>query len=307
MRFQTVKLGWGVLVSTACGLLVAPAAALDKQGSAHVGAVEGESSGFGVSGALLYGVSLYNPTYAARPDNTGLSLYRYAAHADVDLIGRRLSIPLDVNLFTDGTRKGGNIFVPTEGDIIAGVTSTWELGPGALEWGARFEHDRPLDREGFSQTYGDARTRYLYSLATTWPSLGRALSQGDVSGWLGLGGFLFNPTYAARPDNSGRALLRYMVHTELSVFSDLISFGVDGTFFTDRRANDVIGPSELDWTAEIIGRSAPFELHVAYERDMPVDRGGLVQQFVYMVGVYAFDFHREEPHPLTNRTQPVSP
>ena len=46
-------------------------------------------------------MSLYNPTYAARPDNTGLALFRYAAHFDFDLIGRRLSIPLDLNMFTD--------------------------------------------------------------------------------------------------------------------------------------------------------------------------------------------------------------
>ena len=44
---------------------------------------------------------LYNPTYAARPDNTGLALMRYAGHRDVDLIGSRLSIPIDINTFTD--------------------------------------------------------------------------------------------------------------------------------------------------------------------------------------------------------------
>src|SRR5687768_9957225 len=90
-----------------------PALALDKQGSAHGGAVGEEHGGFSVSGALMFGSALINPTYAARPDNTGKALFRYAAHADIDLIGRRLSIPLDVNLFTDRERRGAGIFAPT--------------------------------------------------------------------------------------------------------------------------------------------------------------------------------------------------
>src|ERR1700753_2150967 len=80
------------------------AAALDKQGSAHGGAVGGDENGFHVSGALPLGVSLINPSYAARPDNTGLALFRYALHADTDLVGRKLSIPLDLNVFTDRER-----------------------------------------------------------------------------------------------------------------------------------------------------------------------------------------------------------
>jgi len=72
-----------------------------------------------------------------------------------------------------------------------------------------------------------------------------------VSGWLTLGWFAFNPTYAARPDNTGLALLRYGVHTELSVWTDHLSVGLYGTMFTDRRATNPVAPSELDFTAEI--------------------------------------------------------
>ena len=86
-------------------LAAAPARALDKQGSAHGGGIEGPTSGFDFSGSASLGVSLYNPTYAARPDNTGLALFRYAGHFDFDLIGRRLSIPLDINMFTDRRRS----------------------------------------------------------------------------------------------------------------------------------------------------------------------------------------------------------
>ena len=72
-----------------------------------------DPSGFDLSGALLLGVSVINRSYAARPDNTGLTLMRYAGHADVDLIGRKLSIPVDVNMFTDKTKQGLAVLAPS--------------------------------------------------------------------------------------------------------------------------------------------------------------------------------------------------
>jgi len=294
-------------------LLTTPTAAraLDKQGSAHGGSVEGAEGGFNISGSLMAGVSLYNPSYAARPDNSGLALLRYAAHLDVDLIGRRLSVPLDLNLFTDRTRGGLKVAAPTEFDVISGLTSTWDLGPGAVEVGARVEHDRPIDKGKFTQTYADTRARYLYSLAHEFPGLGAALGNGDVSGALTLGWFAYNPSYAARPDNTGLAFLRYGARTELSLLDDLISVAVDATFFTDRHASR-LRPSELDLTPEIIGHLAPFEVHLAYERDMPLDdrgltRKGLTQQFVYLMGVWSFDIKKAPTAPLLDRGQLVSP
>ena len=289
------------------------AAALDKQGSAHGGAAslsDADDGGFHVSGAASLGVSLYNPTYAARPDNTGLALLRYALHADFDLLGRALSIPLDVNAFTDRTRRGALVLSPTELDVITGATTTRPLGPGALELGARVEHDRPVDEGSFSQTYVDARARYLYSLAGAVPGLGDALWDGDVSGFLTLGAFAVNPTYAARPDNSGLALLRYGAHAELSGFHDHVSLGGDATMFTDRAAS-AFRPSELDATAEVIGRVSPFELHLAYERDMTIDGRGdapsYTQSFVYALVAWAFDSRAGAPEALETRGVIVSP
>ncbi len=279
--------------------------ALDKQGSAHGGAVGSEDTSFNLSGALMLGISLYNPSYAARPDNTGLALLRYGGHFDVDIFGRLLSIPLDVSFFTDSTRLGGLVLLPTEFDFITGVTSTFGLGPGDLEVGARVEHDRPVDMGTFTQTYVDLRARYLYSFARIFPALADTLKGGDVSGWVTLGGFLFNPSYAARPDNSGRALFRYAVHTELSMFDDLFSLGADATMFTDRFGS-IVGPSELDFTGELIFHKGPFEVHLAYERDMPVDRPGLVQQFVYLLGVWSFDI-KNVIQPLGHRNSVPSP
>jgi hypothetical protein len=317
-------------------LIVRPASALDKQGSAHGGAIEGADSGVDLSGAFAIGISLYNPTYAARPDNSGLSLLRYAWHGDLDLVGRRLSIPVDVNAFTDGQLRGARKLAPTEIDVIAGVTTTWPLGPGAIELGSRVEHDREIgpgvtaeetEASGglvcgrgapCSQTYIDARARYLYSLAHAVPGLGDTLADGDVSGWLTLGWFVHNPSYAARPDNAGLALLRYAIHTEISFFHDYVSFAVDATMFTDRHFRP-LRPSELDLTPEIIGHFAPFELHLAYERDMPVGseapsadflpqgRRGLVQSFAYGLFVWKFDLTRTASRPLGDHTQIPSP
>lgn len=287
--------------------LRASARALDKQGSAHGGGVAGAESGVSVSGSLVLGAALYNPSYAARPDNSGIALMRYAAHVDLDLIGQRLSIPFDVNLFSDRERSAARKLSASELDLISGLSSTWNVGAGGLEFGSRVEHDRPVDRAGATQTYVDTRARYLYSLAALVPELARVLRDGDLSGWFTLGWFAYNPSYFARPDNTGRALLRYAFHTELSVLSDLVSLGVDTTFFTDRHAHDPVRPSELDLTPELIVHLDAFEVHVAYERDMSIDRAGLVQQFVYALAVWSFSGLSPVSTPFETRGQVLSP
>jgi hypothetical protein len=175
-----------------------------------------------------------------------------------------------------------------------------------MELGARVEHDRPIDRGTFTQTYADVRSRLLYSLGSVFPGLRRDLVDGDISGYLALGWFAINPTYAARPDNTGNALLRYAGHTELSVWKDRLSLGFDATFFTDRRTS-ALGPSELDATYEVIVHEGRYEMHLAYERDMPLDRPGLVQSFVYALFVTNFDLVHDARQPLEQRGTIISP
>ena len=288
----------GVVVSLVCAaalLAARPARALDKQGSAHGGEIEGATSGFAFGGSASLGVSVYNPTYAARPDNTGLALFRYAAHFDIDLIGRRLSIPLDINMFSDRRAVGGaRKLVPSELDVITGITSTWRLGPGALEGGARVEIDGTLDTGGYvgptraRQTYADVRARYLYSLAAIAPRVGPALRGGDVRGWLTLGWFAINRSYFARPNNTGLALFRYAAHAEISFWNDHFAIGLDAIFFTDKQISNVFRPTELDFTPELIVRFARYEVHLAYERDMPLDQDSLTQQFIYLLASVSF-------------------
>jgi hypothetical protein len=285
--------------------LSSTAQGLEKQGQAHAGQA-GEATGdeFNASGAVTLGTSIYNPSYAARPDNTGLALFRYAGHADFDLIGQKLSLPLDINMFTDSQRQGLQVFLPTELDFIVGVTSTWPLGPGAIEVGSRYEHDMPVDQGGFTQSYIDVRARYIYSLASQWQAL--ANKKTDVLGWATLGVFAWNPTYAARPDNTGLALFRYGLHTELSLFDDLLSFGIDAVMFTNRQSNP-FRPSELDLTPEIILHKAPFELHIAYERDMPLFDGDFTQSYVYALAVWSWDLRQQATAPFESRGQILSP
>jgi len=274
---------------------------LDKQRESHTNEVAGEDSGFDVSGTVLVGMATYNPSYAARPDNSGLALGRLAPHLDIDLIGERLSIPIDINVFTDRKQHGLALLRPSEIDVITGVTTTWPLGrPTALELGVRGERDMPADRKGLTQSYADTRANLLFDVAPAWQQLTSALRGGDVTGRITLGWFAYNPSYAARPDLSGLALLRYSTHVEVSLWNRHAAFAFDIVSFTDRRRN-AFAPSEVDLTPELIARDGSFELHFAYERDMPVDRGGLVQQLILVHGVWFFNFGGKSPEALRHK------
>lgn len=285
-----------------CVLCIMPgslAHALDKQSSAHGGQVGGSDSGFALSGNLLLGVAAYNPSYAARPDNSGKALLRAAAHFDVDLIGSRLSIPVDLNMFTDRERAGGEKLIPSELDVITGVTSTWPIDRTALELGARFEGDFPVDRGGLSQRYVDLRARLLFAASAFVPSLQEALLGGDLTGALTLGLFAYNPSYAARPDNTGLAMFRYALHLTLRV-TPRFFVAFDATFFTDRQRG-VVAPSECDITPEIgVSLIEGLDLHLAYERDMPIDRGDLVQQLLLIHLSWDFSLISAEESPTAS-------
>lgn len=292
----TSVLRWLLLAWLAMCAPFAKARALDKQGSAHAGQVAGPSSGVEISGSVLAGSALYNPSYAARPDNSGLALLRVASHFDVDLIGHRLSIPLDVNVFSDRRRSSFGKLAPSELDLISGVTSTWGLWEGgAAELGARYERDMPVDRGGRVQSYADARTKLLASAAQTSPRLRGLLRGTDVLGSATLGWFAYNPSYAARPDNTSLALLRYALHLDWSLPQQHLGFLVDSTFFTDRRARLPTRPSELDLTLGAALRLASFEVSVTFERDMPVDRGSYTQQLVFLYLAWSFTAFQQAP------------
>jgi hypothetical protein len=171
----------------------------------------------------------------------------------------------------------------------------------------RYENDMPIDQAGASQRYADVRARYLYALSRYAPGLASALRQGDVSGWATLGWFAYNPSYFARPDNTGRALFRYGLHVEVSAFDDLVSMGMDATMFSDRQASNPVRPTELDWTPEVIFHRRSYEVHVAYEWDMPLDQDTLQQRFLYVLAAWSFDLGSDAPPPLEERGEIHSP
>lgn len=282
-----------------------PAFCLDKQGSAHGGKSEVVGEGQRIGGSLLFGAAFFNPSYAARPDNTGLALFRLAGHADFDLIGQHLSIPLDLNLFTDRTAPDAGFLVPSELDVITGVTSTWALPRGAIEFGVRGEADMGVDRSTLTQGYVDARARYLLDSGDFGDDLQKWLGPHHFSTATTLGWFAYNPTYGARPDNSGLALFRYAEHLGYGV--GIFDLGVDLVFFTDREAN-VIAPSEFDLSFDAGVTLDDFGVRVAYERDMPVDRGGLVQHFAFTYLTYSFGVELSAPQePVDSPALPTSP
>src|SRR5204862_4152380 len=112
----------------------------------------------------------------------------------------------------------------------------------------------------------------LWSLTSFQPSVRDALHDCDISRYVTLGWFAYNPSYAARPDNTGRALFRYAAHGGVSAFDSRLLFSVDTTLFTDRHESPV-APSELDMTLDAGTTLGPIELNVAYEREMPIDHG----------------------------------
>ena len=57
---------------------------------------------------------------------------------------------------------------------------------------------------------------------------------------------------------------------------------------------------------ELILHWRSLEAHLAYERDMPLDRPGFVQQFVYLLAAWSFDL-RGITNAFTDRHPVPSP
>jgi hypothetical protein len=69
----------------------------------------------------------------------------------------------------------------------------------------------------------------------------------NLTAYAGAGWLFHNSNYFARPDNTGRALFRYVAHADLDLYKNRIVLYGDMNFFTDREAGNTLNPSELDW------------------------------------------------------------
>ena len=88
--------------------------------------------------------------------------------------------------------------------------------------------------------------------------------------------FVSNPTFAARPDNTGLAGLRHMLHLETDLYKQYLTFYTDQNFFSDRRQG-WIKLTEWDGTYALTGLVDRFGWRIQYERDAPLDRRGTKQ------------------------------
>jgi len=239
--------------------LAAPALALEK--SARVEMEEMLASEIRFSLALSDFMD--NTSFRARPDNTGLVKYRYLGHLELQPHWSPVVLVLDTNFFTD--KEQDNEFRPSEWDQAIGFLYRYEQWAGLL----RYERDMPIDKSGLVQAFAEVQG--------LWHQDSLLIENSEF--YAALGWLFSTQTYFARPDNTGRALFRYVLHGELPLYRNWVWLIGDTNFFTDRQASNPISPSELDWIVGLAVRWESWELMAFQETDQSIDRGGLTQKY----------------------------
>ena len=239
------------------------------------------------AGYLLTSVFAHNPTFAARPDNTGLVGLRHMLHLETDLYKQYLTFYTDQNFFSD--RTNGWIEL-SEWDGTYAMTGV----VGHFSWRLQYERDAPLDRRGVTQAYADGLVTAKFQAVQDLPGWRRLFPNQNLTAYAG-GGWLFhNSNYFARPDNTGRALLRYVAHADLDLYKNKIVLYGDINMFTDREAGNQARPTELDWIVGLAVRYGNSELAIYHEQDQPLDRAGLTQKYLALQLRFAFDISKED-------------
>ena len=242
---------------------------------------EAEETLFG--GYFLEAAFVSNPTFAARPDNTGLVGLRHMLHLETDLYKQYLTFYTDQNFFSD--RTNGWIEL-SEWDGTFALTGLVDR----FGWRIQYERDAPLDRSGLKQIYADTllTSRFQATEDLSWWK--GIFPNQNLTAYAGAGWLFHNSNYFARPDNTGEALFRYVAHADLDLYKNRVVLYGDMNLFTDREAENKLNPTELDW---IIGLALRFredmELSVYREQDQPLDKAGLVQKYVAVQFRYSFD------------------
>jgi hypothetical protein len=119
-----------------------------------------------------------------------------------------------------------------------------------------------------------------------WRSLfpNQSLTMYGGAGWL-----FHNSNYFARPDNTGRALFRYVAHADLDLYKNKVVLYGDVNFLTDRESSNQARPTEMDWIVGLALRWHDMELAVYHEQDKPLDKPGLIQQYLAVQLRFSFD------------------
>ena len=239
-----------------------------------------------IGGYLLTGAFISNPSFAARPDNTGRVGLRHMLHAESDLYKEYLTLYSDQNFFSD--RDKGWIIL-TEWDQTYGVTGTIEH----WSWRVQYERDAPLDKSGLKQIYADGLVNYRIRSEQDWSWWRRMFPNNNFTAYAGFGWLFHNQDYFARPDNTGRALFRYVGHVDLDLYKQKFVLFGDFNMFTDREASNQVSPTEFDWILGLAMRWRDFELSFYREQDRPLDRNTLVQEYWAVQLRFAFDVQRK--------------
>ncbi len=256
-----------------------PLPSMEDQGET---ASESEETLFG--GYFLTSAFVHNPSFAARPDNTGLAGLRHMLHLETDLYKQYLTFYTDQNFFSD--RTNGWIEL-SEWDMtyaFTGLIDRWG-------WRIQYERDAPLDRSGIKQIYADvlATGRFQASEDLSWWR--RHFPNQNLNAYAGFGWLFHNRDYYARPNNTGRALFRYVAHFDADLYKNGVVFFGDFNLFTDRELDNKLKPTELDWIVSLAFRfKDDYEVSVYREQDRALDSPGtLVQEYWAVQLRFAFD------------------
>jgi len=248
-----------LFVSTAALVFfVSPSLALEKTGRVETEVARPPAVQF----SLIVSDFIHNPSFTARPDNTGVVKHRYLGHVELTPQWSPVSLIIDSNFFTDKTRDE---FRPSEWDQTVGFLYRYQRWAALL----RYERDMPIDKSGLVQAYTEMLgLRHEDDLLVQKSEF-----------YAGLGWLFSTQNYFARPNNTGRALLRYLLHYEAPVYGEWVWLIGDTNFFTDRREPNPFAPSELDWIVGIAFRWQRWEVMAFQETDQSIDRGGLTQKY----------------------------
>jgi hypothetical protein len=239
------------------------------------------------AGYLLTSALASNPTFAARPDNTGLVGFRHMLHLETDLYKQYLTFYTDQNFFSD--RTNGWIEL-SEWDGTYALTGVL----GHFNWRLQYERDAPLDRKGVTQEYADGLVTAKFQAVQDFPGWQRHFPNQNLTMYAGAGWLFHNKNYFARPDNTGRALFRYVAHADLDLYKNKIVLYGDVNMFTDRDAGNQVSPTELDWIVGLAARWRNMELAIYHEQDQPLDRAGLVQKYLAVQLRFSFDISKQD-------------
>jgi hypothetical protein len=290
-QITTLVRAVGFLVLSIIGPLVSPSLslALEKYGRplpsmeqpGDAAAREAEETLFG--GYFLSSAFVSNPIFAARPDNTGLVGLRHMLHLETDLYKQYLTFYTDQNFFSDRTKGWINLSEWDGTYAFTGLIERWS-------WRLQYERDTPIDKSGLVQAYADTLLTSRFQAIQDFSWWQRTFPNQNLTAYAGAGWLFQNSNYFARPDNTGRALFRYVAHADLDLYKNRVVLYGDMNFFTDREAGNKLNPTELDW---IIGLALRFrddmELSVYHEQDQPLDKAGLVQKYTAVQLRYSFD------------------